>query len=99
MIRTPAKHSISWLPQNLALWLALKKKLSSKRARRAPKTVLRLADLDHAKAAVQNLPRTEAVRSDHDQPPLGRCPQGRVRGCRFRTAPSRTGGRNSESKW
>src|SRR5207247_5749054 len=40
-------HSISWLPQNLALWLALKKKLSSKRARRAPKTVLRLPDLDH----------------------------------------------------
>jgi len=34
--------------------LATKKKLSSKRARRAPKTILRLPDLDHAKAAVLN---------------------------------------------
>src|SRR5690349_18983843 len=32
--------------------LAMKKNRSSKRVRRAPKTVLRLPDLDHAKAAV-----------------------------------------------
>lgn len=34
--------------------LAMKKKISSKRARSARKTVLRLPDLDHAKAAVLN---------------------------------------------
>src|SRR3974390_2208784 len=34
--------------------LAMKKELSSKRARRAPKAILRLPDLDHAKAAVLN---------------------------------------------
>jgi hypothetical protein len=32
----------------------MKKKLSSKRARRAPKTLLRVPDLDYAKAAVPN---------------------------------------------
>jgi hypothetical protein len=34
--------------------LAMKKNRSSKRARKAPKTILRLPDLDHAKAAVLN---------------------------------------------
>jgi len=34
--------------------LAMKKNLSSKRSRRAPKAVLRLPDLDHAKTAVLN---------------------------------------------
>jgi hypothetical protein len=34
--------------------LAMKKNSSSKSARRAPKTILRLPDLDHAKAAVLN---------------------------------------------
>jgi hypothetical protein len=32
----------------------MKKKLSSKRTRRAPKTLLRVPDLDYAKAAVPN---------------------------------------------
>jgi hypothetical protein len=32
----------------------MKTNRSSKRARRAPKTILRLPDLDHAKAAVLN---------------------------------------------